>query len=481
MQRIIYSCLFIIAFSFVACKKTGNDAPPKAPTQFKIEPNAINANAGVYFPGNTVNFKNTSDSGADVSYSWRFGDGETATGYNASHAYSLPGKYIVSLTEFRGDVAVDSSSSTVQIVALPKLIKRSEAYMTHPYWIAAYGDKIYLAGWQSGIDNFYNTKDRFLTQYDTLWREQWTKTITLSEGGFKKMSLAINGDVLIPMVNKLQRIDANGDVKTIWTTTATDLAIGLATEDKNGNIIMLGSKTYPDPLLTAYVNGVAILLDASGNEKWTYAWPGQGTMQYCSQLVTLNDGYIIAGNKNGPCTLTCDSIHVTRLSLDGKIVWSTIIPWNNGSSTAWDVFTLLDQSNRIQVVSSRSSSYYSFDLDGKFLGSHAYGMNIDVYAAVINKYNSLLVLGDIWSDPRQTRLLEMKADGSRGWVFDVSKSMNDWNFVQYPYDTWGLSMTLNKDNVAIMAGRYRYYVGNGTNDRTAGIFITRANAEGQLY
>jgi hypothetical protein len=264
------------------------------------------------------------------------------------------------------------------------------------------------------------------------------------------MSVTTNGDLLIPQIkvvnnvwtSKLSRMDANGNVKWSWNTSDS-VSINVAMEDKNGNIIMMGRKLYPDPLQTAYSNGIAIKLDASGKETWRYAFPGQHTLENTSKIVSLSDGYIIAGNKNGPCTLTCDSASIAKLSLDGKLLWNTIIPWTAGSTTAWDVFAVLDQSNNVQVVSSRSTSYYTFDLNGKLLGWRLFPRSIMPSDALINKNGLLLILGDLLeSNTRQTRLIGFDVNSGSSWTHDVYKTITDQGYVQNPRETWGMSMAL---------------------------------------
>ena len=50
-----------------------------------------------------------------VSYSWDFGDGNTATGVNPVHTYNQNGTYTVNLTVTDGDSATDSNSTTATI------------------------------------------------------------------------------------------------------------------------------------------------------------------------------------------------------------------------------------------------------------------------------------------------------------------------------------------------------------------------------
>lgn len=484
MKKIIFPCLFVFSLILFACKKNGNETA-KEPVQFTIAPASTDAEYNIYLPGLAVNFTNSAKNSDDLSYQWRFGDGATATDFNASHIYSGPGTYTVWLTQYRGGVAVDSASNTVQVLGTPKVIKRSSQYNSHPTWIACYGDKIYVAGWQAGVDNFYNINERFITQYDTLWREQWTKTFSPNDGAFQRVSITSNGDLLIPVMKstgnaKLIRMDAGGNIKWTWNSSTTDVSINIATEDKNGNIFMLGSKTYPDPFYTAYRNGYAIQLDASGKENWTYAWPGMYTMDYCARPVAVSDGYIIAGSKNGGCTPGCDSAHVAKISFDGKPLWNTVVPWAEGSGIAVNVFAVIDQLNRLQVVSARSRSYCTFDLNGKYLGSHAYGMNIDPVDVQVNKSGSLLVLGDDWGLNRGTHLLEFKADGSKGWTHNIYKTIGYFNFTTSMKDTWGISMTITNDNKALMTGRLVYYRPGSSVPDGVSIFVTHANANGKL-
>jgi PKD repeat protein len=486
MKRIIYSCVCIVSLTFAACKKNGSD-PAKDPLTFRVEPSGTDSDYNIYISGSLVQFTNLSETSDEVNYQWRFGDGETATGYSSSHMYAGPGTYTVWLIQYRGSNAIDSSSSTVQVLATPKAIKRSQQYNSHPAWIACYGDKIYLAGWQAGVDNFYNRKEWFVTQYDTLWGERWTKTFSPDDGFIGRINITANGDLLMPVSKnigdkryaKLIRMDAAGNIKWTWNSAADDVLISLAAEDRQGNIIMTGSKRYPDPFYTAYVNGIAIQLDAAGNQKWTYAWPGMNTMDNCSRLVALNDGYIITGNKSGGCTLTCDSAHIAKLSTDGKIVWNTVIPWTAGSTTGWDVFTVLDQANKLRVVSSRSASHYIFDLNGKFLSSHAYAIAIDPVDVQINKSGSMLVLGDRWATNRESYLVEVKADGSNGWTHNVYKTMGYFNLAPTLRDTWSMSMAISSDNKALMTGRLVYYPA-GSSIEGVTMFVTHANANGKL-
>jgi PKD repeat protein len=70
--------------------------------------------------GDSVQFDASSSVGDIVSYTWNFGDGSSASGVHATHAYSLAGQYTVVLTikDSRGDIATsDPKAGNISIGA----------------------------------------------------------------------------------------------------------------------------------------------------------------------------------------------------------------------------------------------------------------------------------------------------------------------------------------------------------------------------
>jgi PKD repeat protein len=68
--------------------------------------------------------------GTIVSYEWDFGDGTTATGITASHAYAENGSYTVTLTVEDNDGATDSASDTKTVVNKPPVASFTESAHT---------------------------------------------------------------------------------------------------------------------------------------------------------------------------------------------------------------------------------------------------------------------------------------------------------------------------------------------------------------
>jgi len=68
-----------------------------------------------------VTFEATAEGGANVSFEWDFGDGESGTGAVASHSYAAPGDYRVWLTASDDTCGVAQAQYTVHVDAGPVL------------------------------------------------------------------------------------------------------------------------------------------------------------------------------------------------------------------------------------------------------------------------------------------------------------------------------------------------------------------------
>ncbi len=79
--------------------------------------------------GNPVSLLATVVEGTNVSYSWSFGDGQTATGPSVSHVYSIPGKYLITL---RAVNPLGTASTSIQVDILDAPPKGLRIMHTNP-------------------------------------------------------------------------------------------------------------------------------------------------------------------------------------------------------------------------------------------------------------------------------------------------------------------------------------------------------------
>lgn len=471
MNRCFYPLLSLFFLFLFSCGK--KDIPQKDPLQFSIE-KIKDLNTGIYPVRFGLHFTNESDSGEDISYRWRFGDGGTADGYNTNHAYLESGNYTVWLTKYKGGRAVDSGSNTIKVDAIPIIIRQNDLFYSHPIAIGAYGNKVYLAGVRPNSEGY-------LAQYDSLWREEWTKTFPSEVGEIKNMSVTANGDVLLTVIKdqakaRLYRIDGNGNVKWTWTSPIDNMWIYSPTEDKQGNIVMMG--TQPNTNTLAWDN-ITIQLDAVGKDKWKYVWPGN-EMYQCYKIVTLSDGYILSGY--GGCAEVC--LQIAKLTLDGKNVWNATVPRGkkNENGLAEGVYTVLDQSNQLQVFSGPSYTYHTFDLNGKHLGSRDLNINMAPRDVLVNKTGSVLVLGDqLVYGSSNSVLLELKPNNVNGWTYN-SLTAIDKSLAEDPRYTRSKSMSLTDKNVALITGQFSWGSPKyGSFAEYYATFVCQVNADGKLF
>ena len=80
--------LVILALTYSSCKNEIDDSPPVA--TFTADKTIVTEGETVRFTDQTIN--------TPISWSWDFGDGNTSSSQNPSHAYSPAGSYTVSLT-----------------------------------------------------------------------------------------------------------------------------------------------------------------------------------------------------------------------------------------------------------------------------------------------------------------------------------------------------------------------------------------------
>jgi PKD repeat protein len=95
--------VIISFFSLIGCLKEDEASPPVA--SFTMDKSSATVDE-------IINFTNASQNA--TSYVWNFGDGNSSTDVNPSHAYSSEGTYAVILTA-SGEGGTDASSSTINI------------------------------------------------------------------------------------------------------------------------------------------------------------------------------------------------------------------------------------------------------------------------------------------------------------------------------------------------------------------------------
>ena len=99
-------------------------APPTLEAQFSYSPPSITVGSAVYFTSTS-----TTNGGPIVNWTWDFGDGGTGSGQTATHIYSNPGTYTVTLIVTDTCNYTDTVAETVQVYSPALTVTKSS---THP-------------------------------------------------------------------------------------------------------------------------------------------------------------------------------------------------------------------------------------------------------------------------------------------------------------------------------------------------------------
>jgi PKD repeat protein len=141
--------------------------------------------------GEPVSFGASASSDADgsiASYEWEFGDGDTATGESATHAYDSPGDYDVTLTVTDDDGATDTVTQTVSVSepATPASFQLSGLDVESP---VAQGDDAEVTA------TVENTGDEEATQtvaLDVDDSQTDSESVTLAGGASQQVSFTVD-------------------------------------------------------------------------------------------------------------------------------------------------------------------------------------------------------------------------------------------------------------------------------------------------
>jgi len=352
MKRIQILPLIIALLWIYGCKKEQGFYVAK--TSFTI----VNTQAYV---DSLVQFTNTSDIDR-VAYSWDFGDGVTSDLKDPSHTYTNHGQYTITLKTFVNKTLSNSASQNISVLIGEKYL--SLKTITEGYNFAEGADSsIFVIGVTSGTDG----AQVFLSKFDRNLRFSWVKYFNKNSysvvGNIEKTA---DGNFLISgMFNDpansnhfaLTKIDQQGGI--IWDTKyeQTNGECIFATEAKDGGIISIGSEE------TAYNSSVNVLkTDGNGNFEWQRNFATEGLMS-AKNIIPLNDGYLFAASTNA------DNCVITKLNLNGEVVWKKSTGWQIYGATVYRVFSSTIAMNDKYLVVVNDGNYYVmvFDLEGNFI------------------------------------------------------------------------------------------------------------------
>src|SRR5205807_1999763 len=166
------------------------------PDQFTQTLSTLTFNgSGSFDPGGTI-----------VSYSWRFGDGGTASGIAVTHAYATAGVYTATLT------VTDSRGASASDTAVVRVANRPPVANAGPDQSGILGSAVMLRGsgsdpdgtitsyrWDFGGGVVCQPATVFVSKYSPTGARLWSKCLGGVRGGGTGRAVAVdrNGNVLV--------------------------------------------------------------------------------------------------------------------------------------------------------------------------------------------------------------------------------------------------------------------------------------------
>src|SRR5215204_3104268 len=204
--------LFVTAFIF-GCKKEEDPPKEKPPPKLFYEasfsikkPCFQDISDTIQFIDSTLLFINQSrwtalypdtiptnpDTNQVKTYKWDFGDNTSSTSQHASHVYSLPGTYQISLVTFLNNVPSDTFSTNVRIIVGQREIKTNYTYTTCVDIEEAGGNNILLL--LSSFNSYSDPPSYSLMKLDSLLKTVWIKTIPGNNIRLNSLKKTINNE-----------------------------------------------------------------------------------------------------------------------------------------------------------------------------------------------------------------------------------------------------------------------------------------------
>lgn len=357
-------------------------------------------------------FKNGSDTGVNIKYSWDFGDGTTSTDKDPKHRYSKRGSYAVKLTVSNDNKAFDTVQQNVTVILGQQIISIGGDTDISPVAIEETSANEFVLLASGGYTTNYSY---YLFQLDSLLKQKTMKTLPVGYH-FISMKATADGNYIFTgsthgrdKNNELIKMKADGT--QLWSKTlSTDDSYSFAAQTPDGGYTVVGTRTVTRGNEVSY-NTVVIKTDGNGSEQWQKVLDGEG-IAFANNAVIEQDGIAMAGIKRGNC-LDCDSVMVVKLDNTGNVVWKNVVIAalnNNGWGNTY--ITKLTNAN-YAVTTGNTRGIFFFSPTGAFLDRKLAGNQV---AAVCNSGDgNLIVLQTEYGNGFRMSVAKLTLDGVQQW------------------------------------------------------------------
>lgn len=363
-EKILFLLTFFIT-STTGCKKTETITIPTPTASFSVlvsDPYIMNTSPWpTSYIDSSVYFQNRSDSGANITYRWEFGDGATSIDKSPRHSYAKRGSYKITLTVSNNNKAFDTLQQVISVILGQQQLSLGDGIYASPVALEETATKEFLLLGSTGYGSGF-----ILFQLDSLLKLKSMKTLPATHR-LISMSPAGDGNYIFTgstgsadKGNELIKMKADGTL--LWNSVlALEDTYGSATATPDGGYIVIGSR----PVSAGYAQHTTVVIktDANGITQWEKLFD-QEQMINANNAVVEQDGIVIAGRKPG-LGLETDSVLVIKLSTTGTLIWRNTVLGGMNHALGNTRISKLDNGN--YVISSAGRGVFFFSPSGDFL------------------------------------------------------------------------------------------------------------------
>jgi PKD repeat protein len=414
--RKLFFFLSVVAIGGIACKKTETvTITIKQPTAaFSVNVNdpflGYPTLRAVNYIDSNFYFRNGSDTGKNMSYSWDFGDGTTSIDRDPKHSYGKRGSYAVKLTVSNDDKAFDTVEQTVSVILGQQFISFGDGIDLSPVAIEeTSASEFVLLGSGDYGTNYH------LFQLDSLLKQKNKKTFP-DNYRLISMKATSDGNYIFTgstqannKANELIKMKADGT--ELWNKTlSTDDSYSYAAQTPDGGFMVIGSRAVLTGSTTNY-NTVVIKTDGNGNQQWQKLLDAEG-MAFTNNAVIEQDGVVAAGIKRGNCS-ECDSILVVKLDNTGNVVWKNTVIGGMNNFVWWDTYIAKLINGNYAVSNGYTRGIFFFSPPGGFLDRKI--ADYQVASVASSGDGNLIVLQTELNNGFRMNIAKFTLDGARQW------------------------------------------------------------------
>jgi PKD repeat protein len=416
--RKLFFFFAVVAMAGSACKKTEivtitiqqpvaafsvNVADPFTSYQTQSTVNYIDSN---------FYFRNGSDTGVNIKYTWDFGDGTTSTDKDPKHSYSKRGNYAVKLIVSNNNKAFDTVQQNVTVILGQQVISIGSDTDISPVAIEETSANEFVLLASGGYTTNYSY---YLFQLDSLLKQKTMKTFPAGYH-FKSMQATADGNYIFTgsthgseKNNELVKMKADGT--QLWSKTlSTDDSYSFAAQTPDGGYTVVGTRTVTTGNEVSY-NTVVIKTDDNGSQQWQKVLDGEG-IAFTNNAIIEQNGIALAGVKRGNC-YDCDSVMVVKLNNTGNVVWKNVVIAALNTNVEGATYITKLTNGNYAVTTGNTSGIFFFSPTGAFLDRKLAGNPV---AAVCNSGDgNLIVLQTEYGNGFRINIAKLTLDGVEKW------------------------------------------------------------------